>query len=475
MADLAAALRRVLPGDAVLSRPDELRVYDCDGRTVTRAAAEVVVLPRTTEEVVAAVRAAAAQGAAVVPRGAGTGLAGGTTAPHGGLMISTARMNRILSIDAAERIARVEPGVVNAKLSEAARPHGLRYAPDPSSQTACTVGGNVAANSGGPHTLRLGVTTNHVAGAAVVLADGSLLRLGDCGGDGGPEDDCLLSLLVGSEGTCGVIVEAAVRLVPLPESVKTMLASYRSVPDAARAVQAVLGSGVVPAAVEMMDALCVRAVEQFAKAGLPADAGAVLLVELEGSAEEVATGAPVIAAALSHGAIEIRTADDPDARMRLWKARKQAAGSLGRISRGYYTHDICVPQSRIVEALLRIGEVGARHRVRVATLAHAGDGNLHPLFLYETGDADELARGAAAGREALDVCLALGGSLTGEHGVGGEKRDFLPLQYDAATIEAFRRVRRAFDPGERMNPGKVFPDDVPSGGFQGAKPAAGWL
>lgn len=479
---LVGRLRAALPPDAVLAHPDERRAYDCDGQTLHRAAADVVVLPRTTEEVVAAVRAARDEDAPIVPRGAGTGLSGGTVAPRGGVMIVTARMDRILSLDPRARRAVVQPGVVNAKLSEAARPHGLRYAPDPSSQTACTIGGNVAENSGGPHTLRLGVTTNHVAGLVVVLSDGVVVRLGDCAGDldddASLRDDALLALLVGSEGTFGIVTEIAVRLVPVPEEVRTFLAAYATLDDAARAVSAVLASGTVPAALELMDRECVRAVESFAHAGLPAGAGAVLLVELEGARDEVdADEAPVLAALGTSAPLEVRRAATEAERVRLWKARKQAAGALGRICRGFYTHDGCVPPSRLAEAIRAIEAVAARHGVRVATLAHAGDGNLHPLFLFDRLDENELARGAAAGREALETCLRLGGSLTGEHGVGGEKRDLLPLQFDGPTLALFGRIRAAFDPSGRMNPEKVLPaaGGAAAAGLGGTKGVRGWL
>lgn len=476
-ASLARRLRRVLPPDAVLDRPGELRAYDCDGQTLHRAAPDVVVLPRTLDEIVAAVRVAHEAGVPVVARGAGTGLSGGTLAPRGGVLVSTARMQRIVSVDPAARRAVVEPGVVNARLSEAVRAHGLRYAPDPSSQTASTIGGNVAENSGGPHTLRLGVTAHHVAGLVLVTADASVVRLGDCADAAAPWDDALVGAVVGSEGLFGVVAEIAVRLVPIPECVRTFLASYASIADAARAVAALPATGAVPAAVELMDAECVRAVEQFAHAGLRADAGAVLLVEIEGAADEVAADAERVLRALrAERALDVRAASTDDERARLWKARRLAAGALGRICRGFYTHDGCVPPSRLEEALRRIAEAASRHGVRVATLAHAGDGNIHPLFLFDRLDDDELRRGAAAGREALEICVSLGGSLTGEHGVGGEKRDLLPLQYDEATISLFRRLRRAFDPDERMNPDKVFPSGAPtSEPLRGAKPARGWL
>ncbi|MCE9635990.1 MAG: FAD-binding protein [Planctomycetes bacterium] len=474
--DLVRSLRAALPLDAVLAHPDERRVYDCDGQTLHRSAADVVVLPRTAEEVIATMTVASAAGAPVVPRGAGTGLSGGTLAPRGGVMIVTSRMDRILSLDPRARRAVVQPGVINARLSDAARRHGLRYAPDPSSQTACTIGGNVAENSGGPHTLRLGTTTNHVTGLAVVTSDASMIRLGECAATPTEHDDALMGLVTGSEGLFGVVTEIVVRLVPAPEAVRTFLASYASVPAAGRAVSAVLASGTLPAAMELMDQACVRAVEDFAHAGFPSNAAAVVLIELEGATEEVNADEPVMLRALrGQSPIDVRAATSDEERGRMWKGRKQAAGALGRICRGFYTHDGCVPPSRLAEALEGIGEVAARNGVRVATLAHAGDGNIHPLFLFDTLDDNELRRGAKAGREVLELCLALGGSLTGEHGVGGEKRDLLPLQYDAPTISLFRRIRAAFDPAERMNPEKVFPAAAPGGGFAGTKPARGWL
>lgn len=469
--EIVRRLRAALPPDAVLSRPDELRVYACDGQSLHRAAPDVVVLPRTAGEVVAALRVARDLEVPVVPRGAGTGLSGGALAPGGGVLVVTARMQRIVRIDAGERIAVVEPGVVNTRLSEAVRPHGLRFAPDPSSQTSSTIGGNLAENAGGPHTLRLGVTSNHVAGLVLATADGTLATFAD-----DPPGEALTALTVGSEGLFGVVVEATLRLVPLPETEVTFLAAFRTPADAGRAVAAVLASGAVPAALELMDGECVRAVEDFAHAGLPRDAGAVLLVELEGAVEEVRALEPVVLAALRTASPEsVRAAGDAEERARMWKARKQAAGALGRICRGFTTHDGCVPPSRLAEALGRIADVAAAHRIRVATLAHAGDGNLHPLFLFDTLDDDELARGAAAARAALRICLDLGGSLTGEHGVGGEKRDLLPLQYDGPTIDLFRRVRAAFDPSGRMNPEKVFPADAAAPLHRGPTALRGWL
>jgi glycolate oxidase len=464
---LAKALRDVLPEGAVLSRPDERRVYESDAQTLHPSSADVIVLPRTTNEVAAVVRVAAEFGAPVVARGAGTGLSGGAIATAGGVLLSTARMNRIVRLDPAERRARVQPGVVNARLSEAAAAHGLRYAPDPSSQAAATIGGNVAENSGGPHTLRLGVTTNHVLGLELVTSDATIHRI---------DDDALLGLVVGSEGLFGIVTEVDVRLVPLPESVRTFLASFRALEDAGQAVAAVIATGVVPAALELMDHLAIRAVEEHVHAGFPLDAAAVLLVELEGAKEEVAAQeAPVLAALRGAGAIDARAAKDDEERARMWKGRKQVAGALGRISKGCYSHDGVVPPSRLAQALTRSHAIAEKHGLRVATVCHAGDGNLHPLLLFATKDADEIARCAAAGREILEMCVDLGGSLTGEHGIGGEKRELLGLQYDAATIDLFRRIRDAFDPSGRMNPEKVFPTGTGGLPLGEKTPRAGWL
>jgi glycolate oxidase len=465
--DLAAALRDALPADAVLARPDERRIYESDAQTLHPGAPDAIVLPRTTKEVVAAVRVARDLKVPIVARGAGTGLSGGAIASEGGVLLSTARMNRIVAIDPAERRARVQPGVVNARLNAAAAEHDLRFAPDPSSQAACTIGGNVAENSGGPHTLRLGVTVNHVLSLEVVTSDAEVRRL---------DDDALVGLFVGSEGLFGVITEIDVRLVPRPEAVRTFLAGFRSVEDAGRAVAAVIATGVVPAALELLDRLAIKAVEEHAHAGFPADAAAVLLVELEGAAEEVAAQqGPVLTALRRSGALDARAAKDEDERARMWRGRKQVAGALGRISKGCYSHDGVVPPSRLAEALTRSAEIAGGHGLRVATVCHAGDGNIHPLLLFTTKDADEVARCAKAGREILEMCVAMGGSLTGEHGIGGEKRELLGLQYDAPTIALFGRIREAFDPLGTMNPGKLFPTGT--GGLPlGEKPArAGWL
>lgn len=478
-AELVRRLAAALPADAVIHGADARATYALDGQPLHGAVPDVVVLPRTHDHVVAVMEVARDLRVPLVPRGAGTGLSGGAVATLGGVLLSTARMRRILELSPVERTARVEPGVVNADLGRAAAVHGLRFAPDPSSQAACTVGGNVAENAGGPHTLRLGVTTNHVTGVVLVTPDALTHRLGACADAPRPGDDSLLALVTGSEGLFGVVTEIAVRLVALPAAVRTLLASFPTVAHAARAVSAVVRGGVVPAALELMDRAAVRAVEGHVRAGLPTDAGAVLLVELEGADDEVDDDEATVLAILdAHGATDRRTARDERERALLWAGRKQVVGALGRVCKGYYTHDGVVPPSRLAEALTRIDSIVRRHGLDVATVAHAGDGNLHPLVLFRTLDADELARGARAGREILETCLELGGSLTGEHGVGCEMRDLFDAQFDAATRDLFDRVRTSFDPGRRMNPGKVLPDGAHCGETglpHGTKRAAGWL
>jgi glycolate oxidase len=477
---LLARLRATLPSDAVISGRDARTTYACDGQTLHPSTPDVVTLPWTPAQVVQIMQIARDCNVPVVPRGAGTGLSGGALATHGGVLLGTNRLRRILKVDPLERIAVVEPGVVNAALGKAVAPHGLRFAPDPSSQIACTLGGNVAENAGGPHTLRLGVTSNHVAGLVLVTPDAAVHELGACRPGGSqPGDDGLLGLITGSEGLFGVVTRIAVRLVPAAPHVRTFLASFADVPAAGAAVAQIIRSGVVPAAVELMDRLAVQAVEAHARAGFPVAAAAVLIVELEGTAHEVNALTPVIENAFSqHRALSQRVAIDEQERAAIWKGRKQALGALGRICKGYYTHDGVVPPSRLPEALARIEGIAARHGLRVAHVCHAGDGNLHPLILFDTLEPEELERGARAGREILETCLELGGSLTGEHGVGSEKRALLDAQFDPSTIQLFDRVRRAFDPDRRMNPGKL----LPSGSRCGergppavVKNAGGWL
>jgi glycolate oxidase subunit GlcD len=372
-------------------------------------------------------------------------------------MITLTRLNRILSIDATRRRAVVEPGAVNARLSEAALPYGLAYAPDPSSQAACTLGGNVAENAGGPHCLKYGVTANHITELEVVLPDGSTTRLGSATGDAwGPD---LVGLFVGSEGMFGIAVEITTKLVPLPRAVRTSLADFASVRAASEAVSAIIASGIVPAALEMMDQVCVRAVEaSIYAAGYPTDAAAVLLVELDGSEEAVTGDGAVVDNLLArHGARSITSASSPAERARLWQGRKKAFGAMGRLAPDLAVQDAVVPRSVLPEVLDAVGAIGRRHDLIVSNVFHAGDGNLHPNISFDRRIPSLASRVHQASAEIMEACVAAGGSITGEHGVGSDKRDYMPLIFDAASLDAMCAVRRVFDPLERANPGKVLP------------------
>jgi glycolate oxidase subunit GlcD len=416
-----------------------------------------VVLPRSRGEVQRIVRACRAAGVPFVPRGAGTGLSGGATADCGAVVIECSRMNRILELDAESRIALVEPGVVNLDLSRAAAPFGLFYAPDPSSQLVCTIGGNIAENSGGPHTLKYGTTTNHVLALEVVLPDGEALVLGSPAGFAPGYD--LVGAVVGSEGTLGIVTRAWVRLSPLPERVETLLAIFPDVVSACRSVGAIIESGLVPAALEIVDQRTIAAVEASVyAAGLPTDAGAVLIVELDGPAcalpREVARVRELTAGA---GALRVEVARDDAERQRFWRARKGAFGAMGRLAPDLYVHDAVVPRARLPEVLEKICAIGDRFGLQLANVFHAGDGNLHPNICFDRRNRDELERVLAAGQEILRCCVDAGGVITGEHGIGSEKKEFMPLLFGEADLDAMRRLRAAFDPDGVCNPGKIFP------------------
>jgi glycolate oxidase subunit GlcD len=392
-----------------------------------------------------------------VPRGAGTGLSGGAVAAEGGVVIECSRMDRILEVHAEDRYAVVQPGVVNAELSRAVAGHGLLYAPDPSSQAACTIGGNVAENSGGPHTLKYGTTTNHVLALELVLPSGEVLLLGSPAGFA-PDLD-LAGAAVGSEGTLGVVTRVWVRLVPIPEAVETLLAIFPDVVSSCRAVTAIIRSGLVPAALEIVDQRTIRAVEASVyAAGLPTDAGAVLLVELDGvRAALPRQGERVRELCAAAGATRVERARDEAERARFWRARKGAFGAMGRLAPDLYVHDAVVPRTKLPEILARICEICDRHRLRLSNVFHAGDGNLHPNISFDRRDPDELRRVVAAGEEILRTCVEAGGVISGEHGIGTEKREYMPLLFGEADLEAMARLRRAFDPERRSNPGKIFP------------------
>ena len=444
--------------DGVLRREEELLVYDCDGYTLERSRPQVVVLPRSTAEVAAIVHACNRRDVRFVPRGAGTGLSGGCLPIDAPVMIGFSRMNRILAVDVANRTARVEAGVVNRDVTARVAAHGLYYAPDPSSQPACTIGGNVAENSGGPHTLKYGVTTNHVLSVELVRADGEIVELG-AGGDDAPGYD-LRGVVIGAEGTFGLVTQATLRLLPLPEGIRTLLVVFDRIDDASAAVSAIIGCGIVPAALEMMDALMVEAVEAAYHFGFPCDADAVLIVEIDGLAAGLDRQVERIAALCrEHHAREVRVAANEAERALLWKSRKRAFGAVGRLAPNYCTQDGVVPRTKVPDILRIIRDVGERHRLRIANVFHAGDGNIHPILLYDERSGDEIERVLRAGRAILEACVALGGSLTGEHGIGVEKMDLLPLLFGEADLELMRRVRRVFDPDTRCNPHKIFPAD----------------
>ncbi len=448
-------VRSALGVNDFLLRPEHVLPYECDGSTAYRSPPEAVALPRTTAQVAAVVRACREAEVPFTARGAGTGLSGGATAIEGGVVISLAAMNRVLEVDPLERTARCQTGVVNLEISRAAAPHGLFFAPDPSSQSACTLGGNIAENSGGPHCFKLGATTSHIVAATVVLEDGSVVELRE--DDVGSGYD-LLGLFTGSEGTLGIATEAVVRLLPLPEKVETLLAPFAGLVPACEAVSAIVAAGVVPVAMEALDAATIKVVEEGVGAGYPEDAGAVLLLELDGAAPAVARQREEVERILrAAGALEIRSAKDDAERELLWLGRKRAFGAMGRISTDLYVQDGVVPRSALPEAIAEVERIGRKHRIRVANVFHAGDGNLHPCVAYDGRDPDERDRVMAASHEMLEMCVRLGGTLSGEHGVGIEKRDALGLLFTDDELEAMRRVREAWSRSGLLNPGKILP------------------
>ena len=473
-AEFLKALRSVVGREHVLYKPEDLLVYELDG-TIDRSLPEAVVFPGNTEEVRGVVRVCNARGIPVTPRGAGTGLSGGAVPARQGVVLATARMRRIIDVDPVERTATVEPGVPNIQLSEVAAKHGLFYAPDPSSQKACTIGGNVAENAGGPHCLALGVTTNHVIGMEVVTAGGEVEWLGSHGPD--PTGYDLRGLFIGSEGTLGIATKVVVRLLPVPETVVTLLAIFDDVESASETVSAVIGAGLVPAALEMMDRVTLQAAEAGLQCGYPPDAGAVLLIELDGLEDVVRSQVTRARAACNeHGATEIRTATEPAERELLWKGRKGAIGALGRIAPNYYLLDGVVPRSKLVETMSEVARISEAHGLPVANVFHAGDGNLHPCLLFDERDEGATARVLEAGAEIMRVCVDAGGALTGEHGVGYEKQRFMPWLYSETDLENMRRVRGVFGNEGDFNPCKILPEGTGCGEMahqKGALAAAG--
>lgn len=439
----------------VIHDPLERRLYARDG-SIAQGTCGLVVLPETTAEVVACMRLAAELGLAVVPRGSGTGLTGGAVPLDDALVVSLARMTGILEVDPETPCARVQPGVLNLDLSVAVAHLGLHYAPDPSSQQACSIGGNVATNAGGPHCLASGVTSQHVLEVEIVLHDGEVLRLGGLAPDGPGYD--LRGLVVGGEGTLGVVTEVVVRLMRTPPRVTTMLLDFASLRSAGAVVGDIVAAGVIPSAMEMMDRTMTAAVEEFTGAGLPLDAAAVLLVEVDGTGAAVESqAADVERVALAGGARTVRIAADEAERALLWKARKSAFGAVARVAPNYYLHDCVVPRTRLVEILERVEAIAAHHDLVIMNVFHAGDGNLHPLIAFDRRDPEQMDRVRRAGEEIIHACVAVGGVLSGEHGIGLEKRDYMPLTFGAVDLDAQARARDAFDPSGRLNPAKVLP------------------
>ena len=499
---LIADLRRILAPERVISDPSELYVYDCDGFTIARSTPGAVVFPISTEEVVAVVRLLGERNVQIVPRGTGTGLTGGCVAFENGVVVSTARMNKVLKIDLENRVAHVEAGVRNTALSDAVAQLPLNveieaddvhavhpttspsrdpvdggavapiangksqianpyhFAPDPSSQRASTIGGNASTNAGGIHTLKDFVSSNHVLGMEIVLPDGTVLEIGAKDGcyESGPFD--LAGLICGHEGTFGIITRVWVRLIPKATSFRTLVATFATTTQACAVVSDVIASGMLPAAMEMLDGRMIEIIESIYHFGLPKEAQAMILTEIDGiDALLDAQMQDVIDISKKHGALSIENSADPTTRMKLWKARKSAFGAIGKISPSYCTQDACVPRSRLGEVLEEVDKIGRKWGLQINNVFHAGDGNVHPIFLYDDRNDAEMQNVLLAAEEVLRYCIDIGGTLTGEHGVGVEKIHLMPYQFDEATMRQFQRVKDAFDPGERINAGKLLPSE----------------
>ncbi len=454
--EIASALRGIVPGEGVIVNDDELRPYESDGLTAYRQMPLIVVLPETTEQVSRVLRYCHDNGIKVVPRGAGTSLSGGALPLRDGIVLGLGKFNRILSVDYDNRVAVVQPGVTNLAISDAVGEEGFYYAPDPSSQIACTIGGNIAENSGGVHCLKYGMTTNNVLGLELVLVDGEVIRIG------GPHMDAegydLLGLLTGSEGLLGVVTEVTVRILPKPETARALLVGFPSSEDAGACVAGVIGAGIIPAGMEMMDRPAIHAAEDFVHAGYPLDVEALLIVELDGPEAEVDyLIARVEEIAKANKAVGCRISQDDAERARFWAGRKAAFPAVGRISPDYYCMDGTIPRGRLPEVLSRMNALSKKYGLRVANVFHAGDGNLHPLILYDANEPGELENAEKFGADILKLCVEVGGVLTGEHGVGVEKRDLMPAMFSEDDLKQQQRVKCAFDPQNLLNPGKVFP------------------
>ena len=453
---LLKALRQILVAESILSNPEDLHPYECDGLSAYRALPMVACLPETVEQVRDILRLCHRLKVPVVARGAGTGLSGGALPHTQGVLLSLAKFMRIVAVDVANRVARVQPGVRNLAISQAVAQHGLYYAPDPSSQIACSIGGNVAENSGGVHCLKYGLTVHNVLGLKVLTMEGDLLEIGGSTLDSPGYD--LLALMSGSEGLLGVIVEVTVKLLPKPERAQVLLAAFDEVIKAGEAVGRIITAGIIPAGLEMMDNLAIRAAEDFIHAGYPVDAAAILLCEVDGSNEEVSEQIlKVRALLLDAGATEVRTARDEAERLQFWAGRKAAFPAVGRLAPDYYCMDGTIPRKRLPEVLTQIAAWSDEYGLRVANVFHAGDGNLHPLILYDANQPGELQRTEEFGGKILELCIAVGGTITGEHGVGVEKLGQMCHQFTASELSQFHAIKAAFDPEGLLNPGKSVP------------------
>jgi glycolate oxidase len=455
-AAIVAALRAIVPGEGVIDHADGLRAYETDGLTAYRQSPLVVVLPETVAQVAAVLRWCRDHQVKVVPRGAGTSLSGGALPLADGVLLGMAKFNRILAIDYADRIAVVQPGVTNLAITRAVEDAGFYYAPDPSSQIACTIGGNVAENSGGVHCLKYGVTTNNVLGVGLVTIDGEVLRLGGEGAESSGLD--LLGLVVGSEGLLGVVTEVTVRIQPRPETARALLIGFPDLDGAARCVGAVIAAGIIPAGMEMMDRAATHAAEAFVQVGYPLDIEALLIVELDGPAAECAHLIDEVARiAAANGASSVRASVDEAERVAFWAGRKAAFPAAGRISPDYLCMDGTIPRRRLPEVLARMATLSSEYGLGVINVFHAGDGNLHPMVLYDANAPGQLDRAEAFGADILRLCVEVGGVLTGEHGVGVEKRELMPTMFSEIDLAQQTHIKSAFDPGLLLNPGKVFP------------------
>jgi glycolate oxidase len=468
---LISELRNILPPDGLVLSFEGRLVYECDMHTFYKGMPDAVALPTSADQVQALVRACRREKIPIVPRGSGTGLIGGAMAAQGGVMVSTTRMTSILEVDLPNRCATVEPGLINLWLTNAVRERGWFFAPDPSSQMVSSIGGNVGTNAGGPHCLKHGITTNHVLGLDIVTGSGELMRVGGKAADRPGYD--LTGAAVGAEGTFGLVTAITVRLLHAPEAVKTLLASFPTIDDASETVSAIIAAGIVPAALEMLDGVIIKAINEGTGAGYPQGADAVLLIELDGPRAEVEAQAERCAAMCrDRRALDVLTARDDAERALLWKGRKEAAGAVGRLTPNWLLQDAVVPRSKLPAIMREMQEIGARHRVAFANVFHAGDGNLHPLIMYDERNPGELERAVQANDDLLAACIALGGSVTGEHGVGVDKAKHLSMQYAEADLNFMYRLRRVFDPDGIMNPGKLLPSHPACGeGFRPPRPA----